>query len=231
MSVEVRRGSDRFLTREQGRQTRHSFSFGPHYDQDNVGFGPLVCHDDHLLGPGRGFPDHAHADVEIVTWVVSGVLVHTGSGDPAGHRLEPGTVQVQSAGAGTRHGEVAASDAGPTRFVQMWLRPDQPGGEPGTERAAVDLAPGRLTPVVSAAGPLRVRTSGATLYAARLAAGDRVILPGEPLQHVYVVTGSLARSSLAQPLEQGDAFRITDQPGLELAAASPTLLLVWGFGA
>lgn len=234
MSVEVRRGTDRFVTREEGRQTRHSFSFGPHYDQDNLGFGPLLCHDDHLLRPGRGFPDHPHSDVEIVTWVVTGALLHTGGAAPdgtggAGHRLEPGTVQVQSAGTGVRHGEVAAADAGPTRFVQMWLRPDRPGATPATHRATVDLDPGRLTPVVSPDGPLRIDISGATLYGARLAAGDRVTLPEHPLQHVYVATGSLARSSLAQPLDQGDAFRITDAPRLELAAASPALLLVWAF--
>jgi hypothetical protein len=228
MSVEVRRGSDRFLTREVGRQTRHSFSFGPHYDQDNLGFGPLVCHDDHLLRPGTGFGDHPHTDLEIVTWVVVGALVHTGP-DGESHRLEPGTVQVQTAGSGVRHGEVAADDAGPTRFVQMWLRPDRPGAEPTTDRATPDLEPGSLTPVVSPGGPLRIGTSGATLYAARLAAGDRVALPEHPLQHVYLVTGSLARSSLAQPLDQGDAFRISDRPGLELTAASSTLLLVWAF--
>ena len=54
VSVEIRRGTGRFLTRGEGHFTRHSFSFGQHYDPDNVGFGPLVCHDDHLLGPGVG---------------------------------------------------------------------------------------------------------------------------------------------------------------------------------
>ena len=32
---------DRFSTREPGRQTRHSFSFGAHYDPERVSFGPL----------------------------------------------------------------------------------------------------------------------------------------------------------------------------------------------
>ena len=49
VSVEIRRGTGRFLTRGEGQLTRHSFSFGAHYDPDNVRFGPLVCHDDHLL--------------------------------------------------------------------------------------------------------------------------------------------------------------------------------------
>lgn len=232
MTVEVRRGSDRFVTREQGRSTRHSFSLGPHYDPDNLGFGPMVCHDDHLVGPGVGFTDHAHRDVEIVTWVVTGALEHAASiGEPA--TVAAGQVQVMSAGAGVTHSEVADRTAGPTRFVQTWLRPDVVDADPRYARASVELEPGTLTPLVSGdegVAPLRIGTAGATLRAARLTAGDSVRLPEDPLQHVFVVTGSLARSSMAEPLQAGDAFRITDQPGLSLTAASPTELLVWTFG-
>ena len=60
-------------------------------------------------------------------------------------------------------------------------------------------------------------------------AGATVTLPDEPRQHVFVTRGALVRSSLAEPLSDGDAFRITDQPGLEVTAAVPTELLVWTF--
>ena len=43
--------------------------------------------------------------------------------------------------------------------------------------------------------------------------------------------GALVRSSLAEPMADGDAFRITDRPGLRLTAAVPTELLVWTFTA
>ena len=231
MTVEVRRGTDRFLTREEGRSTRHSFSFGPHYDQDNVGFGPMVCHDDHLLRAGQGFPDHAHRDVEIVTWVLSGALVHSAE-DLEEHVLTPGCVQVQSAGSGIRHTEQAADDAGPTRFVQVWLTPDEVDADPRYSAGSIDPSHGVLVPVVSGhdtSALLHVGTTDATFWVAHLDRGQSVTLPGDRLQHVFVATGSLARSSLAQPLEAGDAFRITDQPELEVTAASPTQLLVWSF--
>ena len=54
-------------------------------------------------------------------------------------------------------------------------------------------------------------------------------LPDEPLQHVYVAGGALVRSSMAEPLAEGDAFRITDEPGHAVTAAVPTELLVWSF--
>lgn len=230
MTVEVRRGSARFLTRESGRSTRHSFSFGPHYDPDNVSFGPMTCHDDHLLRGGLGFTDHPHSDIEIVTWVLSGAVVHAG---PEGeHRLAAGGVQVQSAGSGFRHSEIAATDSGPTRFIQVWLTPDEPGREPRYASAGVEPLRGELVPVVSGHDPaaaVGVGVAGATFWVAHLDRGQTVQLPDDRLQHVFVATGALIRSSLADPLSAGDAFRITDRPGLEVTAGATTELLVWTF--
>jgi quercetin 2,3-dioxygenase len=233
MSVEVRRGSLRFVTRAEGRTTRHSFSFGDHYDPENVGFGPMVCHDDHLLRGGAGFPDHPHRDVEIVTWVLSGAVVHTASVGPSS-TVSAGQVQVLSAGSGVSHSEIAEPGSGPTRFVQTWLRPDESGAAPSYSSTSVGdaLTGGALVPVVSGhdgAVAARIGTASATLHAAVLRAGESVTLPDDPLQHVFVATGSLARSSLAEPLSAGDTFRISDRPGLSLTAASPTELLVWCF--
>jgi quercetin 2,3-dioxygenase len=240
VSVEIRRGTARFLTRGDGYVTRHSFSFGAHYDPDNVGFGPLVVHDDHLLKAGRGFDDHRHRDAEIVTWVLTGALDHRdagdgsldGAGDGSGREVtvRPGEVQVQSAGSGITHAEVAAP-GGPVRFVQAWLTPDEPGGEPSYAVAPVSLPQGELVVVASGHrdAPARLGVRAATFLVARLGPGDTVTLPDEPRQHVFVGAGALARSSLAEPLSDGDAFRIVDQPGLELTAAVPTELLVWSF--
>ena len=219
VSVEIRRGTDRFVTREPGRLTRHSFSFGGHYDPENVRFGRLVCHDDHLLAGGAGFEEHAHQDLEIVSWVVRGALRHR---DSSGHEhvLRPGEVQVLSAGSGIRHAEVA-EPGGATRFVQAWLTPEEAGTPPAYSVGPAALTPGTLSEAL--------RLGDARLLVARLETGETVTLPDEPLQHVYIATGALLRSSLAEPLADGDAFRITDQPGLTLTAAVPTELLVWAF--
>ena len=218
MSVEIRRGTGRYLTRGEGYFTRHSFSFGSHYDPENVAFGPLVCHDDHRLKAGRGFTEHPHRDVEIVTWVLTGSLEHS---DSEGHTgvVRPGAVQVLSAGSGVTHAEIAGPE-GQVRFVQAWLTPEETGTPPAYSITPVALTPGRLTEVVRIG-------SRARLLVARLGSDDTVRLPDEPLQHVFVAGGALARSSLAEPLADGDAFRITDDPGLEVTAAVPTELMVW----
>ena len=217
--VEIRRGSSRFVDRHPKRATWHSFSFGSHYDEARVSFGPMVCHDDHRLSLGEGFPTHSHQGLVIVSWVLSGSLTHTDSSG-ASHEVVPGTVAVLRAGAGVEHSEIASSPQ--TRFVQVWLS-DEDESEPSYDVAAVDLAAGSVEPVITP-------QAGATFSVARLDAGQSVTLPASPLQHVFVARGALVRSSLAEPLHDGDAFLMTDEPAHEVTAAVPTELLVWSFG-
>ncbi|MBB6628052.1 pirin family protein [Nocardioides sp. KIGAM211] len=235
MTVEIRRASPSFVTRERGRSTRHSFSFGDHYDPDNLRFGPIVCHDDHLLGSDQGFEDHPHSDLEIVTWVLTGALLHTHT-DPASGgevhegRVGRGEVQVLGTGSGVVHAERADPSAGPVRFVQVWLAGAEPAAVPSYDVAPVTLPDGELVPVASSregAGAVRLATPGATFSVARLPAGATLLLPEQGLVHVYVARGALQRSSLAEPLHEGDGYRITDRPGLVVTAAVPTELLVW----
>lgn len=209
--------------------TQHGFSFGAAYDPEWVSFGPMVCHDDHLLGPGRGFEEHPHSGLEIVTWVVSGTVRHV---DSEGHTAEvaAGECGVLSAGSGVRHSEIAG-DAGPARFVQVWLSPDEPGTAPAYTRDAVAAEPGNgLVPVVGGSADLQVGVVGATYAVARLDANETVTLPAAPRVHAYIASGALLRFSLAGPLQSGDAFCMTDEPEHEVTAAVPTELLVWTFG-
>lgn len=199
MSVEIRRGSDRFVEREPGRLTRHAFSFGEHYDPARVAFGAMVCHDDHLLGRGQGFGEHHHEGLEIVTWVVSGTLVHTGA-DGEQVRLGAGQCAVLTAGAGTTHSEHAADDDA-ARFVQVWLRPDDAAAPPSYRTAATTAAPGDgLVAVAGAGTALPLDVAGARLAVVRTTAGETVTLPAAARVHAYLVSGALLRSSLAEPL-------------------------------
>jgi quercetin 2,3-dioxygenase len=231
VTVTIRRSSSRFVEREQGRRTQHGFSFGAHYDPEWLSFGPMVCHDDHLLGSGRGFEEHAHTDLEIVTYVVTGSLVHADSLGTSGV-LEAGEVAVLSAGAGVRHSEMAAATSS-ARFVQVWLTPDQVGTPPAYARTSTRAAvPGAgLVPIAGAGSDLEIGVAGASYAVARLGANEKVILPAAARIHVYVVSGALQRSSLAEPLQAGDAFCFVDESGHQVTAAAPTELLVWTFAA
>lgn len=209
------------MERVPGRATWHALSFGEHYDTERLRFGPIVCHDEHLLRRGEGFAGHRHEELEIVTWVLSGALTHEDDLGPA-TTLTPGTVGHLRAGTGVTHSEIAAAPQ--TRFVQVWLTPDEPGSAPAYSSATVDLEPGRLCEVLRP-------TATATFSVARLEAGQSLSIPPAARRHVYVGAGALLRSSLAEPLAQGDAFEIAGEDDAALAvdvtAAVPTELLVW----
>lgn len=233
MHMSVYRGSARSSSRSSDRVAHHSFSFGEHYDPDNVAFGPMRAHDDHHLAWGAGFEEHAHSEVELVTWVLHGQLVHT---DSLGHRslLPAGTVQVQSAGSGIRHSETADTSSEPTRFVQTWLVPDE-WDRPPARFVASGMAGPTLTPVAGEGAEVPIGTSGATLWTASPEAGSTHPLPVAAMHHLFLASG---RATLLAPdrdpvaLEAGDAVRITDAEGVEmtLVCQSDAEVVLWTFG-
>jgi redox-sensitive bicupin YhaK (pirin superfamily) len=213
---------DRFVTRERGRQTRHSFAFGSSYDPERVSFGPLVALNDDLLATGAGYDAHQHADIVLVTWVISGALAHE---DATGCVIQStGELAVTRAGTGITHSERA--DDGATRFVQAWLRPGEFGEQPSRRTTIPDLSGGDLVVV---ADETDLGVPGATYRIAEMPSGATVTVPEAPLRYVFVATGALTRSSLAEPLSAGDAFEIIGDPEVRLTAAVPTQLLAWSF--
>lgn len=227
---DVRRGSGRPVSEHgPGARSAHSFSFGSYYDPANLGFGPIVCHDDHHLEPSAGYDDHPHADLEVVTWVLDGALVHRSpslDGDGAHGTLGPGAVQVLSAGSGVVHAETGDPDAGPTRFVQTWLRPDVAGTTPSYARTEPAPTPAGLTAVAGAGGPVPLGVAGATLWVAR--APGEVTLPEAGRLHVYLPRGTAGLEEDVD-LAAGDAVRLLDAGGARVRLGAGGELLVWSF--
>jgi redox-sensitive bicupin YhaK (pirin superfamily) len=101
-TVDIRRAADRAVSRTSWLESRHSFSFGDHYDPDNTHHGLLLVNNDDVVAPDSGFDTHPHRDMEIVTWVLEGELTHR---DSAGNHgvIYPGLAQRMSAGNGILH--------------------------------------------------------------------------------------------------------------------------------
>jgi redox-sensitive bicupin YhaK (pirin superfamily) len=230
VTIEYREAASRFVSRAEGRTTRHSFSFGAHYDPGNTGFASLVAHNDERLPPGTGYDEHQHQDLEIVTWVLSGALRHVSSvGDGV---IGPGQVQRLSAGSGVRHSETSAIPSSSvelveTRFLQSWVRPDRTGTPPDYRSASVEVG-ADWAAVAGADGPVSLGTSGASLRVAQPPAGHRLLLPDAPRLHVFVATGAAMLGE--RRLEPGDAARLLGEGGRELTAEVEGQVLVWAFG-
>jgi redox-sensitive bicupin YhaK (pirin superfamily) len=238
--IDIRRSGERFATKISWLDSKHSFSFGGHYRPDNTHHGLLLVNNDDIVKPGSGFETHPHRDMEIVTWVLQGSLVHQDSTGHAG-LIYPGLAQRMSAGQGILHSEKNDSwrlggdqHHDPVHFVQMWVVPDEDGITPGYEQLEIDneLLTGGLVPVASGmakhdgASAIRIRNKYAALHAARLSPGQHVELPDAPFLHLFVPRGSVTLEG-SGVLEAGDAVRFTAAGGQRITAVEPAEVLVW----
>ena len=229
-SVQIRRAADRAVTTTSWLDSRHSFSFGDHYDPGNTHHGVLLVSNDDIVAAAAGFDTHPHRDMEIVTWVLDGSLTHHDSAGNSGV-IYPGLAQRMSAGSGIAHSERNASTSEPVRFVQMWVRPDEAGIEPSYQQQAIDddQLEGRLVTIASGIpghdAAITIHNRSAALHAARLPAGTELTLPAAPYLHLYVARGRVNFDEAA--LVDGDAARITASTGATVAAREDAELLVW----
>ena len=253
-AVDIRRAEDRYKSRFGWLDSQHSFSFSHHYDPANTHHGLLRVNNDDIVAPGTGFDTHPHRDMEIVTWVLEGSLVHQ---DSTGHTgvIYPGLAQRMSAGRGILHSEkndswrlAGAVHRDPVHFVQMWVVPDETNIEPGGEAAErAELrrdyvrmllreesrgATGGLVTVASgmprhnSESAIRIRNKYAALHAARLEPGQSVTLADAPYLHLFVPRGSVALEG-AGTLHTGDAVRFTATGGHKVTATERAEVLVW----
>ncbi|AZM80298.1 pirin family protein [Streptomyces sp. KPB2] len=214
--MDVRRADERYPGGDPaaGITSRHAFSFGPHYDPDNLRFGALLACNEERLAPGAGFDEHPHSHTEIVTWVVEGELTHR---DSTGHEtvVRAGDVQRLSSAGGVRH--VERNDAAvPLTFVQMWLAPLDPGGDPAYE----------IVRGIADSTPYAVPEAAAMLHVRRLSPGERTAVPDGAYVYAHVVRGEVTLGG--ERLGAGDSARITAAEGSDaVAGAQGAELLAW----
>lgn len=138
-------------------------------------WGALRAWRDETIAPGAGFPAVLHTDVEIITCVREGVLIHE---DDLGNRgrTRAGDVQVMSAGTGLTYAECNMEHE-PARVHRIWIEPDRRGSPPGWGRKSFPGAAGggRFVTLASGIGadedalPIR---SDARVVAVALKAGE-----------------------------------------------------------
>ncbi|MFE0672484.1 pirin family protein [Streptomyces sp. NPDC058867] len=213
--TDVRRADERYPGGDPaaGIDSRHAFSFGPHYDPDNLRFGAMIACNEERLAPGAGFDEHPHSHTEIVTWVVEGELTHR---DSHGNEtvVRPGDVQRLSSAGGVRHVE-RNDGAAPLVFVQTWLAPLSPGGDPAYE----------IVRGIADSTPYAVPEAGTMLHVRRLSPGERTAVPDAAYVYLHVVRGELRLAD--RTLAPGDAARVVAPQDMEALAMAESELLVW----
>jgi redox-sensitive bicupin YhaK (pirin superfamily) len=220
-TIDIRRADERFSTKLDWLDSKHSFSFGPHFDPDNTHHGLLLVNNDDVVRAGTGFGTHPHRDMEIVTWVLSGELEHRDSTGTHGV-IYPGLAQRMSAGTGIRHSEQNHHTDQDVHFLQMWVRPDTAGVTPGYQQTDVtaDLDSGSLFPIASGKGhdgAVHLHQAGAVLWGGRIRPATTVDVPTDRHVHVFVARGTGTLDPGGE-LATGDAARVTDPDGLSFTA-------------
>jgi len=200
---------------------KHHFSFAEYYDPDRTQWGKLRVWNDDEIQPQSGFPPHPHNNMEIITYVREGAISHRDNLGNSG-RTEAGDVQVMSAGSGIAHAEYNMEDE-VTRIFQIWIMPDQAGGQPqwGAKPFPKGERAGRF--IVLASGiegdgdalPIRAnaRVAGATVKA-----GETAVYPLGKDRKAYLVPATGRVEIDGQAVNARDGAAIDDMDEIRVTA-------------
>jgi len=228
--LQVLKNSQRGAADHGWLQSNHSFSFGHYHNPNEMGFGPLLVINEDRVQPSRGFGTHGHDNMEIISYVLSGALEHKDSMGN-GSVIRYGDVQRMSAGTGVLHSEFNHSSTERVHFLQIWIKPDVTGIEPGYEEKHFDTT--------SKTGSLRLIASpdgrdgsvlihqDANVFASILNADDQVKyeLASGRTAYVHLIRGQAEVSGIR--LDTGDALKISEESMIEFKHATDAELLLF----
>lgn len=209
--------------------SRHHFSFGEYHNPERVHFGRLRVINDDLILAGNGFDFHPHENMEIITYVREGAILHRDSLGNEG-RTEAGSVQVMSAGTGIMHSEFA-DEQEDTKIFQIWIFPREKGVKPRWEQAAFSNDPvsDSLNLLVSGRkddqdkGALMIHQDAA-LYAGRLPDGVTLTHKVQGQAYVLVADGRVMLNGEA--MESGDGAEVRKEETIEFSGGQDATVLV-----
>lgn len=230
----IRAATERGHSRHDWLDSYHSFSFADYHDPEQMGISILRVINDDRIAPAGGFPTHPHRDMEIVTYLLDGVLEHRDSlGN--GSLIRPGEIQRMSAGSGVQHSEFNHSDQQPVHLLQIWLLPNRQGVEPGYAQKQFPLPErrNRLRLLVSPDGrdgSLSAHQDG-LIYGSLLDRDHPIthVLEAGRIAYVHIARG--AASINGEQLTGGDAIVLADEPEVALTGLEQAEILLFDLPA
>jgi len=227
-NLKVWDGSGRGLTKTGWLTSLHSFSFGHFVDPLRNGYRSLRVINDDVIAAGSGFGTHPHREMEILTWVLDGKVLHRDSTGMSGE-IAAGELQLMSAGTGIEHSEMNGLDDGSTRFLQIWIEPGVVGVEPGYQQRSFDGADraGRWQLIASPdarGGSLRVHQD-ACVSVIKLGVGGAAEVEIDAGRHGYLHVAFGHVRIGGDELFGGDAVSFRGQGALDILADGDSELL------
>jgi quercetin 2,3-dioxygenase len=230
----LRKSQDRGYADHGWLKSYHSFSFAGYQDPAHMGWGNLRVINEDCVAPGKGFGQHGHRDMEIISYVLSGELAHQDSmGNVKG--IPPGDVQRMSAGTGVMHSEFNHAEGQSTHFLQIWIEPNVIGIPPSYEQKTfpTNEKRGALRLVASpdgAQGSVTIHADAA-LYAGLFDGNETAefALDAARKGYVYLVRGALEVNG--HRLKAGDAALLEKESRVALANGTDAEVLLFDLAA
>ena len=198
-----------------------TFSFGDYHDPERSGFRSLRVMNEDRISPGKGFGPHAHRDMEIISYILEGQLVHR---DSMGERrtMGPNEIQLMSAGNGIVHSEFNASETEMLHMMQIWIEPRSEDLTPSYQQIAFspEEKRGRLRllvgPEASVGEPTAVINQDIRLLVAEVAAGESVAYVLGPGRYAWVQVVRGETSVNGRVLREGDGAACGNEAALSV---------------
>jgi redox-sensitive bicupin YhaK (pirin superfamily) len=226
----IRKADDRGHANHGWLNSYHTFSFGGYYDPQHMGVSNLRVINDDTVAPGGGFSTHGHNDMEIISYVLQGVLEHKDSMGN-GSVIRPGDVQRMSAGTGVTHSEYNHSASEPVHFLQIWLQPNEMGVKPSYDQRHFPVGDrrGRWVLLVSPDGrDGSIAThQDALMFGSLLASGETLEyrFDADRQGYLHLARGRLRVGNIT--LNQGDGLAVQKQELLELEGIEDAEVLLF----
>lgn len=228
--IDIRKAKERYSTKREWLDSRHTFSFGDVGERRFMGFRALRILNEDIVAPGGGFGMHGHEDMEIVSYVLEGAVAHRDSLGSGG-TISPGEIQRMTAGTGIRHSEVNPSGTAAAHFLQIWILPKKKGLCPSYQQQSMPkvTSPAQLDLIGSCdgrEGSVLIHQD-VELYRASLRDGAVLRLPITPGRYAWVqaVRGSGAVNGIY--MEPGDGAAVSSETELLLAGRPGAEMLVF----
>ena len=229
MSFIIHKADQRGVAEHGWLHSRFSFSFAEYYNPNRMGFGALRVINDDVIEAGLGFGMHPHRDMEIVSIVTKGVLVHTDSFGNHGE-IHAGEIQYMSAGEGVLHSEFASKED--AALFQIWIKPNEKGGKPlYNQRDFRDVTKNnQWVTLVSPDGrdnSIAIKQE-AFILTTELSEGKTISIASSSPDRgklLLVVEGSVKIDGVT--LDKRDEVQITEEKIYELEALKPSWVLVF----
>jgi hypothetical protein len=230
----LRKSQDRGYADHGWLKSYHSFSFAGYHDPQFMGWGNLRVINEDRIEAGKGFGEHGHQNMEIISYVLSGELAHR---DSLGNvkAIPPGDVQRMSAGTGVRHSEFNHAKGQETHFLQIWILPNEQNIAPSYEQKNISAQTKQGTLVLAASSDGQDHAvkiyADAKVYVGLFEQNETASLSLDPNRKAYVhlVKGLLVVNG--QALNAGDALFIADEANITIANGRQAEVLVFDLAA